>query len=52
MAEFPRGLAVREQVLRPDSRRKQQSDIKTVQKQNEIFRNVHTVSVRKGAPSA
>jgi len=52
MAQFPRGLAVREQVLKTDSSRKQQSDIKTVQKQTEIFRNVHTVSLRKGAPPA
>ena len=52
MAEFPRGLAVREQGLGPDSKRKQQSDIKTVGKQPEIFRNVHTASVRKRAPSA
>ena len=52
MAEFPRGFAVMKQVLKPDSRRKQQNDIKTVQKQTEIFRNVHTVSVTMGAPSA
>ena len=52
MAEFPRGFAVREEALRYDSKRKRRNDIKTAEKRHEIFRNVHTVSVRKGASSA